>query len=197
LAAIRFLLGLTVTVALLATGCAPGRASSASQAGPAPCSGIPVPSQDGGDDPDFGRYGFPQVAATRHFTPGQAQQIQFRGLTLTLPADLYTDPLDFELLVSDPAPWQACLGEQFLVLMPYAYRVRNSATGNLLGRFDQPVGFTYTDPRITPQAAYWITTATSPVTVETSSNPWTVEATTLKINNPTARRGWFITVPKA
>lgn len=195
---------LTLLALLLLSACGqPSGGSTATGAasprpeGPLQCVTVAVPSDSGGDEPDLTQYGYPQVAATHRFTPGQSSTVAMGAIVLSLPPDLYTDPLEFELLIGDSAPWQSCIGDQDTVMAPYAYRVRDPATGKRVGRFDKPVTMTFTDERVDDRAVYWITTATSPVTAEPSNSPWEIEGSTLRVTNSTARRGWFVTVPKS
>ena len=181
--------------ALALSACAPARTESA--LGPVQCPGISVVGNDpAGNDPDFTRYGFPRVAATVRFIPGQPTTISADPLTVALPGDLYTEPLDFELLTGSASDWQPCVGNDHLVLAPYAYRVKEVATGRLVSRFDKPAQVTIRDPRLDSSSTYWTTTAENPPTAEPSSNPYSIDGTTCMVENPAARRGWFLTAPK-
>jgi hypothetical protein len=144
------------------------------------------------DDPDFELFGFPRVAGRVSYTPGQATTLTSGPITVSLPANLYTEPLDFELLISEEGPWQSCLGNDRVVI----YRVRERASGKLVGRFDNPATSAITDPRIKGDARYWSTAAARPVTVEPSSGETKIEGSTMKGENGRARRGWFVTVPR-
>lgn len=146
-------------------------------------------------EPDLTLYGYPTVAAKARFTPGTPGAIAAGGIRLALPADLYTSPLDFELLIGDAGVWQPCVEANQLVIAPYAYRVTDPATGQRVGRFDKPVQVVVTDPRLVAPVAYWITSAENPARVRVSANPQ-VEGTTIRIENGSARLGWFTTVPK-
>ncbi|MBI4212922.1 MAG: hypothetical protein HY534_01305, partial [Chloroflexi bacterium] len=137
-----------------------------------------------------------RVAAVGRFVPGQTTTVSAAGISVTLPSNFHTEQLDFELLLGNAADWQPCVGSDRVVVAPYAYRVRETATGRAVGRFDNPVQAAITDPRIDSSSTYWITTAESPPTVEPSSNPHAIEGTTYVTENPAARRGWFLTVPR-
>ncbi|MBM2812521.1 MAG: hypothetical protein HW416_3280 [Chloroflexi bacterium] len=133
-----------VAPALVLASCIPSPAAAPSQpgtqdSGPQQCTNIQVSALGSEEAPDFAGYGFPRVAATQGFVPGAESTINAPNITLTLPADMYTEPLIFELLVSDPEPWQACVPAGQVVIAPYAYRVRESATNKPVGRFDKPV----------------------------------------------------------
>lgn len=189
-----------VAPALILASCTPPPSAAPSQAGtqdsgPLRCTNIQVSALGSEDAPDFAGYGFPRVAATQAFVPGVESTINATNITLTLPANMYTEPLIFELLVSDPESWQACMPAGQLVIAPYAYRARESVTSKPVGRFDNPVSAAITHPRISASAKYWITTSTDPPTADVSSSGISVEGSTLRVPNGTARRGWFVTVP--
>ncbi len=191
-----------VATALFLVSCAAyGSAPTASQSGasdaPLPCASVKVSRLGSEDAPDFAGYGYPRVAATHPYVPGQQSTVTVPNIVLTLPADMYTEPLEFELLVSDLDAWQACVPSNQVALAPYAFRVKEANGGKPVGRFDKPAIAAITDPRISASAKYWITTSTDPVTAEASASGVTVEGTTLKVPNGSARRGWFVTAPKA
>jgi hypothetical protein len=152
--------------------------------------------QASGVEPDFGLYGFPRVAATEQFTPGSELQIRSGPISLTVPPDLYTDPLRFELLVGDEPSWQRCVAEDRVVVAPYAFRITDPATGNRVGRIDKPVAATIADPRIGAGAVFWTTSPTSPPVAEQASAQPPVAGNTIRPTNANARIGWFTTVPK-
>jgi hypothetical protein len=177
---------------LLCGGCAVPQAAGADRAA---CEGVAqTGAETASDAPDFAAFGFPRVAAKQRFTPAQETTIAAEGLTLTLPADLYTEPLDFELLLGDEQAWQACAPSDQVVIAPYAYRATDPATGKRVGRFDKPVRAAVTDPRVVDPVSYWTTTPTSPPAVDVSSNKPAVTGTTAAVNNGSARFGWFFTI---
>ncbi|MBI2910826.1 MAG: hypothetical protein HYY05_01690 [Chloroflexi bacterium] len=147
-------------------------------------------------EPDFTLFGYPRVGAKARFTPGAVTRIAASGIALELPPDLYTSPLDFELLTGDAAVWQPCVEANQTVIAPYAYRVTDPATGQRVGRFDKPVQVTVTDPRLTGAVAYWITSAQNPARVRAVATP-PVQGASIQVENGSARLGWFTTVPKS
>jgi hypothetical protein len=149
-----------------------------------------------GGEPDFALYGFPRVAATERFTPGREQRVSAGSITVTLPGDFYTDPLQFELLVGDEQVWQGCVPDTQVVIAPYAYRVSDPAAGNRVGRFDKPVTAVISDPRIGAGTTYWTTAPANPPTGQPASAQPQVEGNAIRVNNGSARIGWFATVPR-
>jgi hypothetical protein len=136
------------------------------------------------------------VAATERFTPGQELRISAGAVTVTMPGDSYTEPLQFELLVADEQLWQGCVPNAQVVIAPYAYRITDAASGNRVGRFDKPVTALISDPRIGSGTTYWTTAAANPPTGQPSSTQPQVEGNAIRVNNGSARFGWFATVPK-
>jgi hypothetical protein len=195
-----FVLLAPLAAALLITAaCSAPAGQAASDPSEIKCPSAPVASgapDPAPDDPDFSLYGFPRVAATQHFTPGQSVTVSSGPVTVTLPADMYTQPLEFELLLGSVSDWQPCLGNDRIVIAPYAYRATDPSTHQLVGRFDNPPVSAITDPRISNAAVYWLTYAEVPPHVEPSPNQPSIEGATLKEPNPFARRGWFVTVPR-
>ncbi|MSQ24427.1 MAG: hypothetical protein EXR58_07775 [Chloroflexi bacterium] len=180
-------------LAFAISGCGP-RSDEASEIH---CSSVPdIPTGEAPADPEFTLYGFPRIAATGHFTPGQETTVSADAVRVTLPADLHTEPLDFELLLGNVSDWQPCMGSERIVISPYAFRATNSTTRKLIGRFDNPAISRITDPRIKSSALYWITSAENPPSVEPSSPQPPVEGTTVRVENQFTRRGWFVTVKR-
>lgn len=188
---------LLVVTALLA-GCAgppsPKAAEATTHCGVG--SAAPMASPSGGEA-DFALYGFPRVAVSQRFTPGVEGSISNSGITLVMPADMYTEALDFELLVGEEKAWQPCVEGEVAVIAPYAYRVTEAATGKRISRFDKPVSVSISDPRIVEGATYWLTSADHPPGVQASSNRPEVSGTVLRVTNGGARAGWFVTVPQS
>lgn len=167
------------------------------------CAQVPATAPDAGEaDPDFTQYGFKTVAAKAQFTPGSDLTVKvssyqnFPGnVTVSLPKDLYTQPLTFEVLVSDEASWSACARPGEKAILPYAYRVTDPATGKLVGRFDKPAEMTVEDPRIVKGAEYWVTLPKNPVQASPATAQYTITEGKLHAVNTSARIGWIITVP--
>lgn len=187
-------------------------AGCAAPASPAAPAGTPAGASAGGSvaqvrcsterpgtatgDPDFALYGFPQVAARQRFTPGSATTVSASGITVSLPSDLYTSPLEFELLTGDASVWQPCVEADQVVIVPYAYRVTDPATGQRVGRFDKPVKASIEDPRLGAPVTYWRTSAENPAKVAAFQEQPTLAGTTIEVENGSARIGWFATAPR-
>jgi hypothetical protein len=104
--------------------------------------------------------------------------------------------LQFELLVADEHVWQQGVPDAQVVIAPYAYRVTDPATGNRIGRFDKPVTAAISDSRIGAGTIYWTTAPANPPTGEPASTQPQVEGNAIRVNNGSARIGWFTTAPR-
>ncbi len=202
--AARLLLCGVAIAGLVLAACTPsGGSSGGSASGP---SRLTCPSGVAGEgapagaaagtEPDFALYGFPRVAATEQFTPGRELRIRAERIEVTIPPDFYTDTLRFELLVGDEQVWQRCVPENLVVVAPYAYRVTDPASGNRVGRYDKPVAAAITDPRIGAGATFWTITPAVPPVAEPATTQPSVEGNAIRVNNGSARIGWFTTVPR-
>ena len=170
----------------------------AQQPQPTECGKVssPSPAQTpDGAEPDFTNYGFGTVSGRVLYSPGVAATIATSQLEVQLPGNLYSEPLEFELLVDTEGKWQSCFREDE-VIAPYAFRVTNPATRQRVGRFDTPARVIIRDNRVNEKARYWITTPDSPSTATASTTPLNRDGTAIQVENGSARRGWFVTVPK-
>src|SRR5581483_9247126 len=113
---------------------------------------------------------------------------------IRLPADLYTDPLQFQLLVGDESVWQSCVGAQRRVFYPYAFRTID-ASGKRVGRWDKPIDIQITDDTIAQGIVYWVITPSAPVRARPAPQQPALSGHTLQISQPAARAGWFFTLP--
>src|ERR1051325_3160372 len=84
---------------LLVAGCVPGQSGSVATGGSGVCSVASAPAgTQPANEPDFALYGYPEVELQMRFTPGQALDRQKDEMRVAVPGDLYTDPLDLELM---------------------------------------------------------------------------------------------------
>ena len=147
--------------------------------------------------PDMTQFGFPQVADTVTFTPGQATALTAGSLRVAIPADLLTKSVKFELLMGDTAFFApnpgASQGKQLLAA--FAFRVTDTSTGQLVGKFDKPVVFSITDPRITSDSEIYNTSPANPPNVTDNPSPSTIQGTTLSHPFGGAGVGWLVASP--
>lgn len=147
--------------------------------------------------PDMTQFGFPKVTGSATFTPGQAVTITAGTQMAVLPADFISKTVKFEFLEGDPALWAANLGaaQGMDVVATFAFRVTDPATGQLVGRFDKPVAWSVTDPRITSDSKVYNTSAANPPVVTPNSSPGTVQGNTLSHPFGGAGVGWLVLNP--
>jgi len=145
--------------------------------------------------PDFSKYGFTTVAGSVNFTPGTAATITAGGQTIKIPADFYSKPVTFELLTGTPATFAPYAGGRN-VLLAFAFRVTDTSTKQLVGKFDKPVMWSYTDPAVTAQSAVFdVSAATPPTVVPNSVGPGTVSDHTIAHPFIIATVGWLVANP--
>ena len=175
----RLLLGLVLPVAVFGVFAVAGAGTAAAQAtGPA----------------DFTQFGFPQVAASVTFTPGQAATLTAGNQQVVLPADFISKTVTFELLTGDPnsfAPYLAADDKDKPIVVAWAFRVTDPATGQRVGRFDKPVQWSVTDSRIGADSAVYNTSAANPPVVTDNPTPGTVTGTTLTHTFGGSGVGWL------
>ena len=77
------------------------------------------------------------------------------------------------------------------IVAAWAFRVTDPATGQRVGRFDKPVQWSVTDPRIGEGSAVYNTSAANPPVVTDNATPGTVTGTTLSHAFGGAGAGWL------
>ncbi len=177
--AFRLRIGLMLSGILLAVLAIVGARSAAAQAtGPA----------------DFTQFGYPTVAASVDFTPGTAATLTAGTQQVILPADFISKTVKFELLVGDASFFKPLLAPddaEHPIVAAWAFRVTDATTGARIGRFDKPVQWSVTDPRIGEGSAVYNTSAANPPVITDNSVPGTVTGTTLAHTFGGAGVGWL------
>jgi len=148
--------------------------------------------------PDFTQFGFPNVVGTVQFTPGTTATISAGTQQVVLPADFISKTVKFDLLEGDASTFGATLpitdqGREIIVA--WAFRVTDVSTNQLLARFDKPVQWSVTDPRIVTGSAVYNTTAANPPVVTANAAPGTISGTTLSHPFGGAGVGWLVLGP--
>src|SRR5690349_23582767 len=182
---VRLLLGLVLFGTLFAVFTIAGAGRAAAQAT---------------QPPDFTQFGFPQVAASVTFTPGQAATLTAGNQQVVLPADFISKTVTFELLTGDPTFFQPLLASDDQarpIVAAWAFRVTDPATNQRVGRFDKPVQWSVTDARIGAGSTVYNTTAANPPVVTENTTPGTVTGTTFAHGFGGAGVGWLALGPEA
>ncbi len=179
---IRVLGGGLLAGALFALLAVAGARPAAAQTGPA----------------DFTQFGFPQVAAAVTFTPGQAATLNAGTQQVILPADFISKTVKFELLTGDPATFAPLLASDDQgrpILAAWAFRVTNVATGQRVARFDKPVQWSVTDPRVAAGTSVYNTSAANPPVITDNPSAGTITGTTFAHPFVGAGVGWLVLGP--
>jgi plastocyanin len=175
---------ITVAQAGAAPAAAPAQASPAAQATAAPA------------PPDMTKFGYPTVAGTVNFTPGQATNVTAGALRADLPADLISKPIKFELLNGDNATFQPLAGGR-TVIGNYAFRVTDPATNQLLAAFDsgKAVAVSFTGAAVRSDTAIMNVSPTNPLTAVLNTGANTIEGQTIKHSFGGTTVGWLVVNP--
>jgi hypothetical protein len=145
--------------------------------------------------PDMTQFGFAQVAATANFTPGQATTVTAGDQKVDIPADFLSKPVKFELLEGDPSFFaQNLTGDDAgkPMVTAFAFRVTDTSTGQLVGKFDKPVMWSITSGNITSESAVYNTSPANPPKITANPSPGTVQGTTLSHPFGGAGVGWIV-----
>jgi len=177
---------ITVAQAGAAPAAAPAQASPAAQATAAPA------------PPDMTKFGYPTVAGTVNFTPGQAANVTAGALRADLPADLISKPIKFELLTGDNATFQPVAGGR-TVIGNYAFRVTDPATNQLVATFDsgKAVTVSFTGAAVRSDTAIMNVSPTNPLTAVLNTGANTIEGQTIKHSFGGTTVGWLVVNPAA
>src|SRR5437763_1073205 len=145
------------------------------------------------------QFGFPNVTASATFTPGQAITLTAGTQSVQLPADFISKTVKFEFLEGSPSFFAPNLGaaQGMDIVATFAFRVTDPATGQLVGRFDKPVLWSITDPRITADSKVFNATPANPPTITANPTPGTVQGNTLSHSFGGAGVGWLVLNPAA
>jgi hypothetical protein len=148
--------------------------------------------------PDMTQFGYPQVVGSVDYSPGTTQTIAAGTQQVVLPADFISKTVKFELLQGDPASFTASLpvtDQGRTIIVAWAFRVTDTSNNQLVARFDKPVQWSVTDPRIAEGSAVYNTSAANPPVVTANSAPGVITGTTLSHPFGGAGVGWLVLGP--
>jgi hypothetical protein len=145
--------------------------------------------------PDFTHYGFPTVVTTAKI-PANASStttLQANGASFVIPAHFSTDPVTFEVLEGPLANFSANAPAGQTPIYDFAFKVVDNKTGQLVGQFQQPVMFTYTNSEVDAKSMYFNLSTTGTY----ANNPKTlsIQGHTLSHKIAGAPVGWVVTSP--
>lgn len=105
--------------------------------------------------PNFSQDGFTHVVATANLAAGQGTILQMTGVTITIPAGAFKDPVQFQVLQSPLSQLTAKAPTGQSALYDFAFQVTDQNTHKLVGMFQKPVVFTYTAPAVNTHSIYY------------------------------------------
>jgi hypothetical protein len=148
--------------------------------------------------PDFTQFGYPHVAGSVMFTPGTAATLTAGNQQVVLPADFISKTVMFELLTGDAGFFTPLLesdDQARPIVAAWAFRVTDPATNQRVARFDKPVQWSVTDPRIGEGSTVYNTSAANPPVITENSTPGTLNGTTFAHGFGGAGAGWLALGP--
>ncbi|WP_143004387.1 hypothetical protein [Thermus arciformis] len=155
--------------------------------------------------PDPTQYGFPQVVASVILNPWDYLRLGLGPLVLTVPDKAFgQDPVRLELLVGDPAYWQAYAPKGEKVVYAFALRVTDLKTGERVLRFARPLHLSFYSEEIGEKAGYYDVVLANPPQVSPNPVKPAIRVYPLRsrhqvgwLSHPLAGAtvGWLITVP--
>ncbi len=104
---------------------------------------------------NWAKYGFPTVLASVKITPGIPDTLTSGHYTFTIPGDVFTAPVQFELLGGDTTTFAAHAPAGEKPILAFAFKVTDVKTDTLVGEFQNALTMTATDPEITTQSWYY------------------------------------------
>lgn len=144
--------------------------------------------------PDLRQYGFPTVVASQNLAAGAAGSLHYGGISVQIPAEAFPTAVDFELLEGPLANFQMKAPSGQTVISDFAFRVVDSATGQLVGNFQKQVLVSLTGSSVTSSSVYdnFATGMLMPNPV-----PATISGMTLTHPIAAALVGWVVTSPSS
>ena len=143
--------------------------------------------------PDYQKLGFPTVVAEQTIEPDQAATIAYGTVKIDVPAGTFSNPVKFQVVEGPLADFQAKAPLNETVLMDFAFRVTDAKTNELVGSFQKPVVFHYTDAKINTNSKYYDTLPDG--TFVLNKVPAKIEGNTLSHPIKGAGVGWAVTSP--
>ena len=150
--------------------------------------------------PDFTQHGFPTVVAATDLAAGASGSVHYGPMDVTVPQGAFNSAVTLELLQGPVSSFQAKAPAGERVVTDFALRVVDKATGQLVGTFLKPVGFTLTQSGVDSSSVYDNVTPTGQIVPNPVPAKITGDVLTHPI--PAAMVGWVVlgratTVPAA
>ena len=150
----------------------------------------PAPAMPPAQAADLSQFGYPVLIASALVLPDQTVMLAVGPQTVTIRPGTFDGPVAFDVFSADPAMWQPMVQGR-TVKAAFAFRVRDLATGNRIGMFKQPVGYSYTGGNAAATDVILNTTAANPSVITVNMVPPTFDG---KVNHPFggAGVGWLV-----
>ena len=145
--------------------------------------------------PDFTTFGYPNVLTSMAIPAGQAATLTSGDITINVPAGAFANPVTFDLLGGSNASFQALVPSNKTVVDNFAFRVTDTTTNEIIGKFNAPVVAVITNSKINNKSQYLNTTNSSPLHVGDNPVAPLITGHTLKHGNGGAPVGWIVTSP--
>lgn len=187
-------LALGLTFAGAACGTSGGQAATPANTPTAAPTAVPSPTPV--YPAGFTALGFPTVTASTNFTPGTDATLTHGSLTILIPGGAYDKPLVFQLLEGQLDYWQKLAPAGTKVISAFAFRSIDTASNQVVQKYNAPVVVVLDDPQVTDKSVYWNTTPTDPPKVFANPVAATIQGHVLKHGNIGSPVGWIITTPQ-
>lgn len=145
--------------------------------------------------PDFQKFGFATVVAEKTIDPAEATYITYGNVKIDIPKGAFKNPVKFQVLEGPIADFQIKAPKEETVLMDFAFKVTDTTNNELIGKFEKPVIFSYTNDKITNESKYYDTLQDG--TFSLNKVPAKIEGSTLSHPIAGAPVGWAITSPES
>ncbi len=153
------------------------------------------------------KHGYPVVLKTVHFKPGKGMKVTVpdqvtKGTpagyaTFSIPAHAFTKPVTIRFLAARNSRWDKRVPGKLKVIANFAYLITDTASGKIVTKFNQPIGYSVKDSMITKDSVYWATTAHNPPKLINANKASRIHGMTLSHPTPVSTVGWIITTPKS
>lgn len=145
--------------------------------------------------PDFQQLGFAKVVAEKTIDPAQATSITYGEVNIDIPEGAFKNPVKFQVLEGPLADFQKKTPKGETVLMNFAFKVTDTTTDELIGKFEKPVIFSYTNDKVTSESKYYDTLQDGEFSL--NKVPAKIEGSTLSHPIAGAPVGWAVTSPES
>ena len=143
---------------------------------------------------DWTTHGFASVLGTQEIASGDPATLNFGPYSIFVPAGTFTDTVKFDVLSGAPSTFASQVPSDQTPVLAFAFKVRDTKTNQLIGKFSQPVILTAKDDKIAADSLYYNITANG----NGSINMTGAQVQAGELTHPIAGAvfGWVITAPK-